>query len=367
MEVAWKQNWDETRRHFTDWWHHEGLVVSTWTMPAIGGPCADSPHETVEPPASVPRTDERYYSDTAARAQRNHHFLSLLDYPLDLFPIADTDAGPGSLALCLGSEPDLAPDTVWFRPTMQDEPEPERLQPVRFDPENRWWKIHEATVRDCAELARGKYLVGCPDLVENIDVLASLRGMTNLFLDMYDRPGWVTEKLAEINQAYFEVYDRIHDIISLEDGSSAFCAYQLWGPGKTAKVQCDAAALISPDLFSKFTVPFLREQCAFLDYSMYHLDGTEQFCQLDALLEIEELDAIEFSPNAKLPFGGDPQWFDLYRRILDAGKSVQVYLVLARQVLPLLDAIGGDGVYVLGLFGNQADIDTASSTVEQFR
>jgi hypothetical protein len=109
---------------------------------------------------------------------------------------------------------------------MEHDEQPEKRGPLRFDPENRWWKIHAATLRESAALARGKYLVGCPDLIENVDILASLRGMSALFLDMLERPEWVSEKLHEINQAYFEGFDRIYEIIRLEDGSAAFEAYK---------------------------------------------------------------------------------------------------------------------------------------------
>jgi hypothetical protein len=42
------------------------------------------------------------------------------------------------------------------------------------------------------------------------------------------------------------------EIIKLEDGSS-FCleAFRLWGPGKTAKVQCDMSAMFSADQSEK--------------------------------------------------------------------------------------------------------------------
>jgi hypothetical protein len=362
MEVGWKQNWQQSREHFVDWWHREGLVVGMWS-----GPLARVPHEELERPAQISPSQAAFYTDVEGRARRNHYWLSRMAYPLDILPIADSMIGPGSLALCLGSEPEFAEHTVWFGPTMDREEEPEQCGPLRFDPENRWWRVHEATLRCSVALAQGKYLVGCPDLIENIDILASLRGMQPLLMDMLDRPGWVSEKLSEINQAYFEVYDRVYEIIKLEDGSSAFEAFKLWGPGKTAKVQCDAATMFSPEMFRRFVVPALREQCAYLDFSMYHLDGMEEFGHLDALLEIEALDAIEWTPNANLPLGGDPRWFDLYRRILDAGKSVQVYLVMPHQIVPLLDAIGGRGVYVLGIFRNEAEAESIAKDVEQFR
>jgi hypothetical protein len=332
-----------------------------------GGVPAETPHEEVERPERVSPTETEFYADAVGRSRRNHYRLSKQSFPLDMLPIADTMIGPGSLALCLGSEPEFRETTVWFGSIMEHESHPEKHGPLRFDAENPWWKIHEATLRESASLARGKYLVGCPDLVENIDILASLRGMSTLFMDMVSRPEWVNEKVHEINQAYFEVYDRIYEIIKLDDGSAAFEAYKLWGPGKTAKVQCDASTMFSPEMFREFVVPSLREQCAFLDYSMYHLDGKEEFRHLDALLEIEELDAIEWTPNAMLPLGGDPQWYDLYRRILDAGKSVQAYLVWPGEILPLLDAIGGRGVYVLGLFRNQAEVETVARQIESYR
>ena len=68
--------------------------------------------------------------------------------------------------------------------------------------------------------------------------------------------------------------------------------------------------------------PFIREQCRWLDYSLYHLDGVAAVRHLDALLEIEELDAIQWTPGVGEPQGGDPRWYDLYRRIRAAGKSV---------------------------------------------
>jgi hypothetical protein len=362
LQLAWKPDWEQSRRHFTDWWNREGLVVGMW-----GGVHAETPHEGLERPERVSPAGAAFYTDAAARARRNHYQLSRQAFPLDMLPIADTMIGPGSLALCLGSEPEFAESTVWFGSIMERDEEPEKRGPLRFDPENRWWKVHEATLRESASLARGKYLVGCPDLIENIDILASLRGMSTLFLDMIHRPEWVNEKLHEINQAYFEVYDRIYEIIKLEDGSAAFEAYKLWGPGKTAKVQCDASTMFSPEMFRRFVVPFLREQCAYLDYSMYHLDGNEEFRHLDALLEIEELDAIEWTPNANLPLGGDPEWYDLYRRILDAGKSVQAYLVWPREIVPLLDAVGPRGVYILGLFRNQAEVEAVAKEIETYR
>lgn len=361
MDCAWKLNWEETKQHFVDWWNHQGLVIGMW-----GAPLTDRLHESVEKPER-PSTIEEHYTTPALRARRNHYYLSRRCFPADILPIADTMIGPGSLALYLGSEPDITEETVWFNPTMNDDLHPEDRPPLSFDPENRWWKIQEETLKECTALGNGKYIVGCPDLVENIDILASLRGTPTLLTDMIERPEWVSEKVNEINQLYFDVYSRIYNIIQLEDGSSTYEAYKLWGPGKTAKVQCDASAMFSPAMFRQFVVPALSAECEWLDNSMYHLDGNQCICQLDALLEIEALDAIEWTPSPTAPPGGSPEWYDMYRKILNAHKSVQAWMLWPNEIVPLLDAVGGKGMYILALFKDEAEAESIYRSVEQFR
>lgn len=338
----WKANWSESKRRFVDWWDRKGVVLGLWWAQEVG----HAVHETVPAPV-IPATWQERYCNPAFRAAENHYHLSRSVFPLDVLPCAHVDLGPGSLALLLGATPGFSPDTVWFHPCMETEPEPEKLPPLRFDANNPWWRITEDLLRHCAELARGKYFVGCPDLIENLDVLSSLRGAQTLCLDMLERPEWVEQKVWEINNVWFEAYQRIYDIIKLEDDSSAFGAFCVWGPGKTAKLQCDSSAMISPAMFRRFVVPALTAQCDWLDQSLYHLDGTQAMGHLDALLEIESLDAIEWTPQSGIEDGSHPRWYDLYRRILAAGKSVQVVGVKPDEVMPLLDAIGTDGVYIL--------------------
>jgi hypothetical protein len=156
-------------------------------------------------------------------------------------------------------------------------------------------------------------------------------------------------------------------IISLPDGSATFGAFRLWGPGKTAKVQCDACVMFSPAMFRRFVVPGLTEQCQWLDNSMYHLDGTQAIPHLDALLEIDELDAVEWTPQAGIERGGNPRWFKMYERILNAGKSVQAIGVGKDEIVPLLDAIGGRGVYVMAASSSLSDAEEIIRLTEPYR
>jgi len=360
MHCDWKANWQETQSHLEAWWKRNGLVVSVGSHPR-------TPPRPCPAPPPLPAAIAERYTDAEARALRNHYSLALHDFPGDSLPIASTDIGPGSLALFLGSEPGFAPQTVWFEPSIQAVADPETLPPLTFDPASRWWQVTEATCRACAELGRGHYLTGCPDLIENIDILSALRDPQTLMIDMIERPDWVEAKVWEINQAFFEAYQRIYDIIKLPDGSSCFGAFSLWGPGKTVKVQCDAAAMFSPAMFDRFVVPALTAQCAWLDCSMFHLDGTQCIDKLDSLLAIEPLDAIEWTPQAGIEGGGHPRWFELYRRILNGGKAVQIIGVQTRELRPLLDAIGTRGVYITMWPQTRDEAQAALDTVAAYR
>ena len=358
---TWKPNWNETQRHFIDWWNRKGLVLGMWGAPLAATPRAGFPQPA--PAGSVAMS----YTDTAWRARNIHYELSRRAFRADTLPMADINLGPGSLALYLGSEPGFTPETIWFSHVFKETDTPESLPPLRFDPENRWWKMTETQLRQCRELAADFYMVGCPDLVEGLDILATLREPQTLLVDMIERPEWVESKLAELNRIWFEVYDRIYDLIKLPDDSSAFWAFYVWGPGRTAKVQCDLAAMISPDMFARFAVPSLAAQCERLDYSMYHLDGTQAVCHLDHLLGIEALDAIEWTPQSGIESGGSPRWYDLYKRILAAGKSVQVMSVKPDEIIPLLDTVGGRGVYVMMDFKSEREAEEIAAKIEPYR
>ncbi|GMV36151.1 MAG: hypothetical protein AMXMBFR61_06590 [Fimbriimonadales bacterium] len=340
----WKDDWPKARQAFTDWWAGKGLAVHI-TAPK------DEPWEDVPPPPPD-ASEQDLWLDPDLRLQRELYRMANTFFGGVAFPLFDGDVGgPGSLGLFLGAEGHVAENTVWYQPCISD---PDRHPPLRFDPENRWWKLHLEVLERAARFAEGRYLLGFPDLIENIDTLAQLRGADHTLMDLLERPEWVKKCLSEINAAYFEAYDRLLERVRDPWGGSAFTAFQLWGPGKTAKVQCDFSCMISPAMFREFVVPALDEQCRRMDFVLYHLDGTQALPHLDALLSIESIHAIEWTPQAGLPRGGDPQWYDLYRRIRDAGKSVQAVEVEPDHLLPLVDAVGTQGLFAITRAGSES-------------
>jgi hypothetical protein len=185
--------------------------------------------------------------------------------------------------------------------------------------------------------------------------------------DMIENPEWVLRALQEINQAYFDVYKRLYDICrDPAGGVGCSFGYSNWGPGKTDLLTCDVGAMISQEMFRDFVKPALTEQCAWLDYPVFHLDGTQCIRHLDHILDIEPLKAVEWTPNTGEP-GTHERWFPLYKRILDAGKSVQILGGGVDTIEPILKAIGSKGVYIYGSNNTIEDIEASARIGDRWR
>jgi hypothetical protein len=350
----WKDGWETTRRHYLDWWGGRGLVISMWEHLEVDGIC----HEQVPAPPPARDLEQRWF-DAEWRAADIHHRLAHSELRADILPVANTHLGPGSLAAILGAELVGGADTIWIEARAPD-------APVLLERSSPGLSVHLDLVRACRRLSEGRYLVGCPDLVEGIDTLAGLRGVVPVMEQIHADPEGLERDLQAVNDAWFDVFEQIYQVINV-DGEMAFCYFSLWAPGRMAKLQCDASVMIGPDHFRRFVVPFIEQQCRWLDYSLYHLDGVQAIRHLDALLAIEELDAVQWTPGVGQPQGGDPSWYELYRRVRAAGKSVMATWVEVDELAPLLDAIGPNGVHLLMDFRSPRDIDAALTIAEHYR
>ena len=354
----WKENWGQTRSHFLAWWQRDGLVLTIGGLPPL-----DAPRANARPPRD-PRSAYERHTDPAWFAQNQRASLGRCPYPADNLPIAHLDYGCVQLAACLGSEPRFADDTVWYEDAISD---PDACSPLKLTGTETWWQRYRAIRLEVLCISEGDYLVGAPAIASNLDVLAELRGTQNMLYDLNDRPGWVRDRLSEVNEAFFVAYDDCYQQIRLPDGSSAYTYFHLWGPGKTSQVQCDFSAMISPAMFREFVIPPLRQQCAWLDHSLFHLDGPHCIGHLDHLLAVEELDAVQWTPGAGQPGAGDPTWYGLYARVLKAGKSVQILGADTEQARRILDTFGTRGVFLSVDVNTESEAEAMIALVESLR
>ena len=355
---TWKQNLDETKQHYIDWWNHKGIVLNMWEHFQQGV----TPHADIPEPKPYKDLNQRWF-DPKWRAEYLDWYVAHSSLKADILPVANTQLGPGSLAAILGGVFEGGEDTIWIHPRPVVDGSP--VDDIIFDPNHPNWLLHKELLQACKEKAKGHYYVGMPDLMEGLDVLAALKGTDQVLLDTVMHPERLERQMQQINDIYFRVFDELYDIIR-EGDEMAFCYFSSWAPGKMSKLQSDISTMISQDDYRRFVQPFIREQCQKIDYTLYHLDGVGAIHHLDALLEIQELNAIQWTPGVGEPQGGSPKWYDLYKKILAGGKSIMACWVTLDELRPLLDNIGGDGIHVEMDFHNEQEVEQALRIVEEY-
>ena len=350
---TWKANLEETKKHYTDWWNQKGVVLNMWEHFQNGV----KPHADIPMPKAPLDLNQKWF-DPQWRAEYLDWYVSHSSLKADMLPVANAQLGPGSLAAILGGVFEGGEDTIWIHPN------PNFTDDLTFDPNHPNWLLHKELLKACKAKANGNYYVGMPDLMEGMDVLAALKGTDKVLLDTVMQPEVLEKQMQQINDIYFRVFDELYDIIR-EGDEMAFCYFSAWAPGKRTKLQCDISTMINEEDYRRFAQPFLREQCQKIDYTLYHLDGVGAQHHLPALLEIKELNAIQWTPGVGEPQGGSPKWYDLYRRILNGGKSIMACWVTLDELRPLLENIGTDGVHLEMDFHNEDEVEQAMEIVEQ--
>ena len=331
----------QIQQHFIDWWQRAPMDMPLVRLSGLKSNPAPTP-----PRAPNPQTS---HLDPALKdAWVRWNMANTIPFG-DTYPYTEVNMGAGSYSLYLGASPHFAWDTIWFDPCI---PQGGWDKPLVFQENNPHWQRHLSLLRECVALSQGDYLVAIPDIVEHLDILSALQGPQSFCYDLVDYPEDILARLDELEAHYMHYFDGCYDIIKDENGGSCYTAFSIWGPGKTAKVQCDHLALMSPAQTRTFLLPVLRRQCRRLDNSLYHLDGPTAVPHLPLLMEIDELDGIQWTPGAGAPDGLSPRWYPLYDQVRAAGKclwigigdgTVQDWITGTRN---LLQRYGATGIYL---------------------
>ncbi len=257
------------------------------------------------------------------------------------FPNLWPNLGAGILGGYLGARVRFHTDTVWFQT-----PRPwEEIGDLRLEENNLWWQRTKRIVDTAVGLADDRYIVAMTDLGGGLDVVAALRGTLNLCRDLIDQPERVDWARGRIRKAWHHCYETLQaKIETKQQGAGAWMG--LWCPQRWYPLQCDFSAMISPQMFERFVAPDLAHDCRRLGHAVYHWDGPGQIRHLDVLLEIEELDAIQWTPGAGNPGVDVPQWMPLYRRIQAKGKRLVLLGAHPDNVVGMAEALGSKGVLI---------------------
>lgn len=313
--LLYKEDWGSAKEAFEAWWEGEvrkpvvQVIAPRGPQPFYDGwdfcRHPDNPRRAVE-------NFERWCSST--------YFGSLA------YPNLWINFGAGILAAFLGAEPIFTGQTMWFGNQRRVGISSLReIADAELDINNIWWKRVEQATRAALEAHKGKFIVGVTDIGGVLDIVAALRGTAEVLKDIYRDPGGLRDAIGNVTRIWHECYDHACRLLAEynHEGTSAWMG--LWSPGKWYPLQCDISYMLSPSKFEEFVVPHLSEQCSRLDHPVYHWDGPGQLVHMHYLLKLDFV-ALQWVPGAHEELSGNdcgsPRWFELYRRVLAAGKAL---------------------------------------------
>ncbi len=354
MILKSKPNWEEVKQQWSAWWKGEADREPMFIVMAPN----PTPSAVVLP--SVDAVTQ--WTDADFLAKRAEYLTDIRLFHEQSFPWACASLGPGALNTMLGTEPHFAPSTVWYDPCWSSIEQAE----IQYDPANKWYQWTIETTKALVKAGQGKWLVGIPDLMENIDVISAMRGNMELLLDLVDEPEHIHRLQRQLLPVWKKIYDEIYELVKDEQGGSVFEAFEIWAPGRILKAQCDFSAMIGKPMFDEFVLPYLVEQLAMVDYTMYHLDGPDAIKHLDSVLSMERLRCLQWVPGAGKPDMADPVWNDIYRKTLDAGKAIHIS-VTPNQALEFAKRWGTKDLLMIVYCGSEAEAVSLTSELRRLK
>jgi hypothetical protein len=307
----YKPDYAAARERIDAFW--EGAVVDrALTYIMFGRPedeCVELPPAPADPTAK--RLDIDYRVEAAAA--RAHNTV----YYADSMPVIQPSLGPATVAAWCGLGLAFDERNSWATHDLTAWPD-DLSTVLTVDPDGFYLQKSLELTRALREVGRGKFITGIQEWLSPADILSAARGPEQFCFDLLECPDCVKQLSDRLSRDLLALYDMFYRM-ARDAGEPASNWLNLVADDRYLVIQNDVSALLSADMFDEFLLPYTRRECAALDRTMYHLDGLQALKDLDRLLEIPELDAIQWGPP---PQHWDwHEWVDVYKRIQAAGKG----------------------------------------------
>ena len=144
------------------------------------------------------------------------------------------------------------------------------FDPVAVLEGNPWLRKLLEFTEGLVDISRGRFPVGVPIGRGPWDIASAFLGMTNVYLELYDRPREMAELAAKFAEVWIEVMRRIERIIPPWRGGYVD-RFGLWAPEFTTVPQDDASVSVSNAMYGQVMSRADREITHAWPSALFHL------------------------------------------------------------------------------------------------
>ena len=275
------------------------------------------PQDEQMPTPAKPEDPKRRKLDVEYRVQAAEARAYNEVFYADSMPVIQPSLGPATVASYFGIGMGFDEATSWATHDIKEWPE-DLSTILNFDPEGFYYQKSIEITKALREAGKGKFITGVQEWLSPADILSAARGPEQFCMDVIDCPERIAALSERLSRALLPIYESFYQM-ARDAGDPASTWLPLVSEDRYMVIQNDVSSLLSPSMFDEFLLPYTQRECEYLDHTMYHLDGLQALKDLDRLLEIPELDAVQWGPP---PQHWDwHEWIDVYKRIQAAGKG----------------------------------------------
>jgi hypothetical protein len=313
-----KPDYERVLGRFSAWWEQAVLDRAVASVSY-----AKPPRERVPLPEARHASLRERWMDVDYQVALAEATLAGTTFAGDALPIVHPNLGPEVFSAFYGCPLDFGETTSWSRPILERWSDAGSL---RLDTGNEYYCAMLALTDALIEAGRGRFIVGYTDLHPGGDAVAAFRDPQRLCIDLLENPQAVRELVDRVTEDFISLFDLYHERLAAA-GMPSTTWLRAVSPARMHVPSNDFACMISRAAFEEIFLPGLVRECRHMTHNIYHLDGPQALRFLDPLLEIPEIQAIQWVAGANRDRWTD--WIDVYRRIQKAGRSFVVTLPAA--------------------------------------
>jgi hypothetical protein len=314
LELEQKPDFDEAMKRIYAWYEQEIIDRPPIRFSPVGLEYIKPAHLN----KSWSSFKDRWW-DAEYQVDSFMDMLKCRKFYAETFPVFWPNLGPEVYTAFHGSELVYRDETAYSIPLVKKW---EDIDKINFDWNNLYLKKIDEITALALERAPGKFMVGYTDLHPGIDCVAAWRDPEQLCLDILMSPDEIKKLLELANLHFQEVFDYFDGILKKHKQLSVSWMH-IPSFGKMHIPSCDFASLLSPEQFEEFCLPSIMQEIKSMTHNIFHLDGKGVAKNVDQLLSIPEINAIQWVQGVADDFP-IKQWIPLIKKIQKAGKSVVV-------------------------------------------
>ncbi|NQU24153.1 MAG: hypothetical protein HQ567_22955 [Candidatus Nealsonbacteria bacterium] len=225
----------------------------------------------------------------------------------------------------------------------------------RLDHRNPWFEKCMEFVAALIDRAEGRYPISHGAELGPTDLHAILRGHNESIFDLMDEPEKSAQLLMHLGRVFAEFFQETWKRLPLYHGGYFDAQYQLWAPGPIIRMQEDATAVFSPELYRELVQPVDRMIAGQFACNFIHLHSTSMGL-LDAFLDIDELRCFEINIEPfNIPVQGMIPYFQM---VQDANRPLLIRGSLTEEEARLvIDSLDPRGLYLHIMLQSQEQVD----------